>query len=155
MVRLTDCTDNEAQSIILPVPRTEWKNTLRQQSHRKMRARCKDMPPHFRTVSSVEQLLPQIPLKSWQKQTQGSHVEHRELNYHLNKYKPHTISKSCPHCDMEDETINHFIGQCRMWFNKRGRYFNCFYASVSEVVDNFSLDKIVGFICSINHLNQL
>ena len=31
--------DNKAQSVTLPVPRTEWKNALRQRSHRKMRAR--------------------------------------------------------------------------------------------------------------------
>ncbi|KAL5256606.1 hypothetical protein ACHWQZ_G011751 [Mnemiopsis leidyi] len=40
--------DNEAESVTLPVPRTVWKKTLRQQSHRKMRERWKDMWPHFR-----------------------------------------------------------------------------------------------------------
>ena len=42
--------DNEAQDVTLPVPRTAWRNALRQRSHRKMRDRLKDMPPHFRTV---------------------------------------------------------------------------------------------------------
>ena len=41
---------NEAQSVNLPVPWTDWKNALRQRSHRKMRARWKDMPPHLRMV---------------------------------------------------------------------------------------------------------
>ncbi|KAL5269969.1 hypothetical protein ACHWQZ_G003445 [Mnemiopsis leidyi] len=31
--------DNEAESVTLPVPRTVWKNALRQRSHRKMRER--------------------------------------------------------------------------------------------------------------------
>ena len=42
--------DNKAQVVTLPVPRTVWRNALRQRSHRKMRDRLKDMPPHFRTV---------------------------------------------------------------------------------------------------------
>ncbi|KAL5270508.1 hypothetical protein ACHWQZ_G001281 [Mnemiopsis leidyi] len=42
--------DNEVKSVTLPVPRTVWKNALRQRSHRKMRERWNDMPPHFRTV---------------------------------------------------------------------------------------------------------
>ena len=68
--------------------------------------------------------LHQIPLKYWLKRTQGSRaVPHwslrAELLYHLNKYKPHNISKLCSHCDMEEETMNHFIGQCPMWFNRR------------------------------------
>ena len=42
--------DNEAESGTLPVPRAVWKNALRQWSHRKMREKWKDMPPHFRTL---------------------------------------------------------------------------------------------------------
>ena len=79
---------------------------------------------------------------------------HCEFNYHLNTYKPHGISKLCPHCDMEDETTNHFIGQCPMWFNKRGRYFNCYYTSVSEIDEIFLLIKSLAIyvppIASIN-----
>ena len=64
------------------------------------------------------------------------------------------LMKICPHCSMEEETINHFIGQCPMWFNRRGRFFNCYYTSVSEIADHFPLRKIVGYICSTNRFNQ-
>ena len=79
---------------------------------------------------------------------------HCELNYHLNKYKPQSITKICPHCSMEEETINHFIRQCPMWFNRKRRFFNCYYTSVSEIADRFPLRKIVGYICSTNRFNQ-
>ena len=41
--------DNEARNVDLPVPRTVWKNALRQRSHWEMREKLNDMPPHFRT----------------------------------------------------------------------------------------------------------
>ena len=36
---------------------------------------------------------------------------HAALNYHLNKYKPHLISKNCPHCFADVENIGHYVGQ--------------------------------------------
>ena len=147
--------NNEAQSVNLPVPRAVWKNAIRQRSHRKMRARLKDMPPHFRTVwrNSYTKPLSNLGKNKLRAATQYL-TGHSELNYHLNKYKPHSISKICPHCSMDDETINHFIGQCPMWFNRRGRYFNCYYTSVSDVADKFPLKKIVDYIVSTNRFNQ-
>ncbi|KAL5258270.1 hypothetical protein ACHWQZ_G013047 [Mnemiopsis leidyi] len=135
--------------------RTVWKNALRQRSHRKMRERWKDMPPHFRTVwrESYTKSLSNLGKNKLRAATQYL-TGHCELNYHLNKYKPKSISKICPHCSMEEETMNHFIGQCPMWFNRRGRFFNCHYASVSEIADRFPLRKIVGYICSTNRFNQ-
>ena len=121
-----------------------------------MRARWKVMPPHFRTVwpSSYTKSLSNLGRNKLGAATQYLTGHDCELNYHLNKYKPYSISKLCPHCDMEDETTNHFIGQCPMWFNKRGRYFNCYYTSVSEIDEIFLLIKSLAIyvppIASIN-----
>ena len=95
--------DIEAQSVTLPVPRTVWKNALRQRSHRKMRERLKDLPPHFKTVwrESHTKSLPNLGKNKLRTATQYL-TGHCELNYHLNKYKPQSISKTCPHCSMED-----------------------------------------------------
>ena len=126
-----------------------------------MRDRLKDMPPHFRTVwrPSHTKSLSNLDKNKLRAATQYL-TGHCELNYHLNKYlyRPQNISKICPHCSMEEETMNHFIGQCPMWFNRRGRFwlathlspraraftcgltssikgrfFNCYYTSISEV----------------------
>ncbi|KAL5272930.1 hypothetical protein ACHWQZ_G000937 [Mnemiopsis leidyi] len=143
--------NNEAQGVTLPVPRTVWKNALRKRGHRKIRERLKDMPLHFRSVwrpSYTKFLsdLEKIKLRAATQYLTGN----CELNYHLNKYKTQSISKICPHCSMEEETMNHFIGQCPMWFNRRGRFFNCYYSSISEIANRFPLRKIVGYICSTN-----
>ena len=147
--------DIEAQSITLPVPRTVWKNALRLRSHRKARERIKNMPSHFRTVwrDSHSKTLSNLGKNKLRAATQYL-TGHCELNYHLNKYKPHSISKICPHCTMEEETMNHFIGRCPMWSNSRGRFFNCYYSSVSDIADIFPLRKIIDYICSTKRLNQ-
>ena len=120
-----------------------------------MRERFKDMPPHFRTVWRPSYTKPLSNLDKNKLRAATQYLTgHCELNYHLNKYKPQNITKICPHCSMEEETINHFIGQCPMWFNRRGHFFNCYYASVSEIADRFPLKKIVGYICSTNRFNQ-
>ncbi|KAL5246660.1 hypothetical protein ACHWQZ_G018767 [Mnemiopsis leidyi] len=105
--------DNEAESVTLPVPRTVWKNALRQRSHRKIRERWKDMPPHFRTVwrESYTKSLSNLGKNKLRAATQYL-TGHCELNYHLKENQLQSISKICPHCSMEEEIMNHFIGQC-------------------------------------------
>ena len=78
---------------------------------------------------------------------------HAAVNYHLHKYKPYSTSKTCPFCEEEDETINHFIGKCPKWFTQRGLYFNTFYASLSEIQDTSSLTKIVNFANATGRLD--
>ena len=120
--------DIEAQSVILPVSRTVWKNALIHRTHRTMRERFKDMPLHFRTVWRPSYIRPLSNLDKNKLRVATQYLTgHCELNYHRNKYKSQTIMKICPHCSMEEETMNHFIGQCPMWFNRRGRFFNCYY----------------------------
>ena len=73
---------------------------------------------------------------------------HVSLNYHLNKYKPNKISKTCPHCLAPEETTNHYIGQCPKWSAQRIAVFDSFYLSVSEVIDDFSIIAILKYINS-------
>ena len=72
------------------------------------------MPPHFRKVcrgSRTKSLSNLGKNKLWA----ATHyiTGHCELNYYLDhKFKPQIIiSKLCHHCSMEEETMNHFIGQ--------------------------------------------
>ena len=40
------------------------------------------------------------------------------LNYHL--YKIHqTITKTCPKCELEEETVEHFLGRCKLYKQNR------------------------------------
>jgi hypothetical protein len=79
---------------------------------------------------------------------------HCELNYHINKYKPNETPKTCPHCLTAEETMNHFIGQRPKWSYQRGGHFNSYYLSITEVVDKFSLSRIVGYIKSTKRFNN-
>ena len=77
---------------------------------------------------------------------------HVTLNYHLNKYKPDKISKTCPHCLAAEETTNHYIGQCSKWSAQRSAVFNSFYLSISEVVDDYSIFAIMKYINATGRL---
>ena len=80
---------------------------------------------------------------------------HVTLNYHLNKYKPDKISKTCPHCLAVEETTNHYIGQCPKWSAQRSAVFDSFYLSISEVVDYFSIFVIMKYINATGRLNPI
>ena len=55
---------------------------------------------------------------------------------------------------MEEETLNHFIGQCPKRSYQRGGFFDSFYLSVTDIVDKFSLPRIIGFIQRYKQLND-
>ena len=66
---------------------------------------------HAITLSySMATILHQTSLQPWQKQTKGSYktylTGHCELNYHLDKYKPQSISKICPHFEKMSPLLN-------------------------------------------------
>ena len=78
-----------------------------------------------------------------------------DSDYHLNKYKPDKISKTCPHCLAAEETTNHYIGQCPKWSAQRSAVFDSFYLSISEVVDDFSIFVIMKYINATGRLNPI
>ena len=43
---------------------------------------------------------------------------------------------------------NHYIGQCPKWSAQRIAFFDSFYLSVSEVIDDFSIFAILKYINS-------
>ena len=142
-------SDNlDSAQVQLPIPKVLWKGALRSISHRKMRERWRTLPnTHFKRVwrQKFARSIPKLGKESTRTATQFL-TGHCELNYHINKYKPTTVPKTCPHCLMEEETMNHFIGQCPKWSYQRGGYFDSFYLSVTDIVDKFSLPRIIGFI---------
>ena len=148
--------DFDSSTVQLPIPKVIWKGALRDRSHRKMRDRWRALPPsHFKRVwrNKFARSIPKLGKESLRSATQFL-TGHCELNYHLNKYKPDKIPKTCPHCLMDEETVHHFIGQCPKWSWQRGSYFNSFYLSVSDVVDEYSLPRIVGYINSTKRFNN-
>ena len=148
--------NSDSTQVQLPVPKAIWKGALRERTHRKMRDRWKDLPPsHFKRVwrDKFTRSILKLGKKSLRSATQFL-TGHCELNYHINKYKPNKVPKTCPHCLMAEETINHFIGQCPKWSYQRGGYFDSFYLSATDVADRFSLPRIVGYINSTKRFNN-
>ena len=77
---------------------------------------------------------------------------HAALNAHLFKM---TLEESnmCPLCETEEETVGHFLGICPALSMTRGKYFNCFYASMTEIFESNNILKIVGYAKSTRRLD--
>ena len=148
--------NSESSRVQLPIPKVIWKGALRERTHRKMRDRWRELPTsHFKRVwrDKFAKSISKFGKESLRSATQFL-TGHCELNYHINKYKPNKIPKTCPHCLMEEETVDHFVGRCPKWSQQRGAHFNSYYISTTEVVDTFSLSRIVGYINSTKRFNN-
>jgi ribonuclease HI len=149
-------SSNEDATIIkLPTPQAIWKTLTRQMILHQALERWENSPTtHFKTKwkDQYTKDLGKLSRPDLRIATQIL-TGHASTNYHLNKYKPHLISKTCPFCKEEDETINHFIGKCPKWFVQRGHYFNTFYASASEIQDTASLTSIINFAKATRRLD--
>ena len=66
------------------------------------------------------------------------------LYYHLHKI--HQVpSKTCPKCEMEDETVAHFLGQCPFYAATRAEVFNDYYISMTDIFEQHSIIQIVKY----------
>ena len=66
------------------------------------------------------------------------------LYYHL--YKIHQVStKTCPKCNMEDETVSHFLGQCPYYAATRAEVFNDYYTTMTDIFERYSILQIVKY----------
>ena len=69
---------------------------------------------------------------------------HAALNKYLHKIKK-VDTDICPNCEYEEETVNHFLGQCPAFARQRGEIFESFYLSTSDIFENHSILKIVKY----------
>jgi ribonuclease HI len=66
------------------------------------------------------------------------------LNYHL--YKIHQANtRTCPKCEMEDETVEHFLGRCPFYAATRYEVFEEFYSSMTRIFGNYTIQQIVKY----------
>ena len=69
---------------------------------------------------------------------------HIGLNDHLHKMTL-VDSKTCPYCELEDETTGHYLGTCPSFAMIRGEIFNTYYASLSDIFENHRITEIVRY----------
>ena len=139
----------------LPVSGAAWNAALRDRTAAKNKIKWSKVPPsHFSAVwrDKFSNHLNNLSRGNLRKATQFL-TGHAALNYHLNKYKPHLISKNCPHCFADVENIGHYVGQCPKWSAYRSALFESFYLSATDIVDKFDLSTILNFINATGRLD--
>ena len=143
----------DALSASIPIPKSNWDTALKNRTNMIMQENWKSLPPsHFKRLwrDKFSDRLQRLNRDQLRKATQFL-TGHAAVNYHLNKYNAN-ISKTCPHCLAEEETINHFLGQCPKWSLHRSAMFDSFYLSDSDIVDCFDLPTILAFINATKRL---
>lgn len=66
------------------------------------------------------------------------------LNYHL--YKIHQANtKTCPKCELEDETVDHFLGCCPFYAATRFEVFGEYYTNMTHIFKNHTILRIVNY----------
>jgi ribonuclease HI len=66
------------------------------------------------------------------------------LNYHL--YKIHqTNTKTCPKCELEDETVEHFLGRCPFYAATRFEVFEEYYSTMTRIFEKHTIQQIVMY----------
>ena len=149
--------NTDATLLKLPIPKVTWDVAIRERTKNNIWTKWRDAPPsHFTRVwrKKFSKSIHNLNRGNLRKATMFL-TGHVTLNYHLNKYKPDKISKTCPHCLAAEETTNHYIGQCPKWSAQRSAVFDSFYLSISEVVDDFSIFVIMKYINATGRLNPI
>ena len=147
--------NEEALIVNLPIPQATWKLHTHQLVANQAEERWKSSDiTHFKMAwrDKYTRELTKLGRSALRIATQLL-TGHAAVNNHLHKYKPRTISKTCPFCKEEDETISHFVGKCPKWMKERALYFNTFYASLSEIQETSSITQIVNFANATRRLD--
>ena len=66
------------------------------------------------------------------------------LNYHLHKINRSETSL-CETCELEEETVEHFIGRCPAYHMMRQKYLDTFSDTMENIFANNSLYKILQY----------
>ena len=77
---------------------------------------------------------------------------HAATNHHLHRMKC-VDSPNCPHCGDEKESVEHFIGVCPYYAQKRGEFFNDYFLTMKDVCSQNSLAQILKFVRSTKRLD--
>ena len=113
--------NTDATLLKLPIPKVTWDEAIRERMKHKIWTKWRDKTlSHFTSVwrKKFSKSIHNLNRGNLRKATMFL-TGHVTLNYHLKKYKPDKISKTCPHCLVAEETTNHYIGQCPKWSAQR------------------------------------
>ena len=141
------CLKGDFTNLELPVPQATWKSCIHLQARKEAEERWEASPAsHFKTMwrEKFQAEVGSLNRGELRIATQLL-IGHAGVNYHLHKYKPHIISKTCPFCQCGDETVSHYLGSCPRWARLRAQYLNTYYDSSSTIMDNTNLKNIINF----------
>ena len=64
-------------------------------------------------------------------------------------------SSRCPKCSLEDETVNHHIGICKLYQDIRVKCFGITKTTVHNVVTQCNINKLATYLKETGRLSEL
>ena len=150
----TKCSGFIPQTIIknainLKVETTDKANWFRKgQKHAKLCLGPQNQKTHDRIIKELRQL--QNNRKSYRTIVQLI-TGHIGLNYQLFKMGL-SDTDICPNCNMVEETVDHFLGECPVYTTIRFQTLNTFYSSLSNIFKTNTLKQILQYTNSTGRL---
>ena len=138
--------NDSATGVLLPIPRSASYAALRRKTLEFWENAYKLDPPRTFNMywkERFEKELPKMNRRDMRVATQLL-TGHAALNNHLHKVNP-TVPTTCPLCQVDDETVSHFLGQCPALSRIRVEYFDTYYCSATDIFDRFSLRRIISY----------
>ena len=70
---------------------------------------------------------------------------HIALNLHLNKIGI-VDSNLCSMCNLEEESVGHYLAKCPVLYNLRQKYFDTHYTTMEDIIKNNTIKNILKYV---------
>ena len=70
---------------------------------------------------------------------------HIALNLHLNKIGI-VDSNLCSMCNLEEESVGHYLAKCPVLNNLRQKYFDTHYTTLEDIIKNNTIKNILKYV---------
>ena len=76
---------------------------------------------------------------------------HIALNLHLNKIGI-VDSNQCSMCNLEEESVEHYLAKCPVLYNLHQKYFGIHYATLEDIIKNNTIKNILKYVLESGRL---
>ena len=79
---------------------------------------------------------------------------HIALNLHQNKIGI-VDSNLCSMCNLEEESVGHYLAKCPVLYNLRQKYFDIHYTAMEDIIKNNTINNILKYVIESGRFDAL
>ena len=66
----------------------------------------------------------------------------------------HDVSSTCPKCNLEEETPNHYVGECTFYQTLRKKVFGKEKTTIKSMVEKLNINLLVKYLQQAGRLAE-